>query len=612
MARASESIPDVSSPRDDAAGDSLAALLREARAVLAEGGCDFVSCRKEIEECAARLRTGRFHLAVLGQFKRGKSTLLNALLGERILPSAVVPLTAVPTFVSFRAEPGVTVAFEGKAERKTFESLSAEEAAEVLASFVTEKGNPGNEKGVAWVELGHPAPILAGGLVLVDTPGIGSTFKHNTEATLNFLPRCDAALFLLSPDPPVTEAEAAFLREVKKKVKRIFFILNKTDYLGEAERKEMVGFLEEVLAARAGMKEVRLVCVSARDGLAARLAGDEEGWRRSGMAAVEEFIRDFLVHDKAAVLQDALASKAADVLDRAVMQVELHVRGLRMPLEEVKRRLGEFDVKIREIREERVRVQDMIAGDRKRMHESLNEYAAALRERASAYLEGVLAEREARAHGAECGYAELAGAAAEAVPGFFEHELGRAEEVFGGKMRRVLGSHEERARRLAAAVRRAAADLFEIPYHEADAAGIFEMVRKPYWVKHKWSAGLGLLPPGLVERILPPSIRRARIRARIRAELEEVVLRNVENLRWATYQSVEHTFRRFSRTIDERLEETVAATRGAVAAAVKRRAEHASSTAEDLRRLDSLHRRMSALRDRLARAGGSEAGGDAA
>ncbi len=62
-----------------------------------------------------------------------------------------------------------------------------------LEEYVTEAANPGNRLGINHVEVASPAEILSRGVVLIDTPGIGSTFRHNTEATLNFLPQCDAA-----------------------------------------------------------------------------------------------------------------------------------------------------------------------------------------------------------------------------------------------------------------------------------------------------------------------------------------------------------------------------------------------------------------------------------
>jgi hypothetical protein len=173
-----------------------------------------------------RLDAGRFHLAVLGQFKRGKSTLLNALLEEAILPRSVVPLTAIPTFVQAGSTLAARVVFQGERTPETCRGDGAEEFRRFVTAFATEEGNPKNELGVSCVEVTHPAAILREGVVLVDTPGIGSTFRHNPEATLNFLPQCDAALFLVSADPPITQVEEESLEEHAQALRR-----SATDYL---------------------------------------------------------------------------------------------------------------------------------------------------------------------------------------------------------------------------------------------------------------------------------------------------------------------------------------------------------------------------------------------
>lgn len=177
----------------------------------------------EAEAAAARalgerLAEQRFHLAVLGQFKRGKSTLLNALLGEEVLPTGVVPLTAIPTFLRPGPSRRLVVHYSNgePVEERTLADAATLRA--TLADFVTEKENPRNERGVSFVEVFHFAPLLAAGVVLIDTPGIGSTHQHNTEMTLNFLEQCDAALVLLSADPPITEVEVEFCRVAARRI----------------------------------------------------------------------------------------------------------------------------------------------------------------------------------------------------------------------------------------------------------------------------------------------------------------------------------------------------------------------------------------------------------
>ena len=200
--------------------DSFQLLLGEAINKVEELGEGFLAARDRLLSLRNRFEEGRFHLAVLGQFKRGKSTLLNALLGHSLLPTSVVPLTAIPTFVQYGPDLRICVRYRNGKPAEEFAGRSIEEAAKILEGFVTEECNPKNRLGVMQVDVLHPAPILQHGVVLIDTPGVGSTFTHNTRATLNFLPQCDAALFVVSADPPLTEVEVEFLKVVKSKVAR--------------------------------------------------------------------------------------------------------------------------------------------------------------------------------------------------------------------------------------------------------------------------------------------------------------------------------------------------------------------------------------------------------
>ena len=193
----------------------LYSVLEQGFSLLDELRPVFSSSYNKLEALRLRLDQGRLHLAVLGQFKRGKSTFLNALLGEPVLPTSVIPLTSVPTFIQEGPSRKARVLFQNEQPVQEFSTTDAAEISNFLAKFVTEAGNPKNHLRVSQVELFHPADILRNGVVFIDTPGIGSTLRHNTEATLNFLPQCDAALFLVSADPPITEVEIEFLKRVR-------------------------------------------------------------------------------------------------------------------------------------------------------------------------------------------------------------------------------------------------------------------------------------------------------------------------------------------------------------------------------------------------------------
>jgi translation elongation factor EF-G len=432
-------------------------------------------------------------------------------------------------------------------------------------------------------------------VVLIDTPGIGSTFRHNTEATLNFLPQCDAALFLVSADPPITEVEVEFLRQVRSKVSRLFFILNKVDYLSDDDRKAALEFLRKVLTEQAGVSaDAAIFCVSARQGLEARAKGNDGLWAASGMAQVERHLVGFLANEKAAALREAVGRKAADTLGEALMRLRLAMRSLQMPLDELQQRLALFEAKIDEARRQRVSAGDLLAGDSRRMHEFLEEHADHLRRQAREYLGGVV--QEALACNGQAGEGEVQNALAEAIPGYFEHQAGETIDLFRDRMAQTLRPHQQRANELIESVRKTAAKLFDVPYHAPESADAFEMVRQPYWVTHKWSSTLSPIPAGLIDRLLPASAHHRRIRKRLLVQVGELVVPNVESLRWAMFQSIDHTFTRFGSSLDARLAETVEATHGAIRAAMERRRSHSEATAKEASLLDAAATELERLR----------------
>lgn len=220
---------------------SLDPLVRSAEALIREAD-DFRPGLLEpgVRDLPERLRKGRLTMAVLGQFKRGKSTLINALLGAQVMPASVLPLTSVVTSVVYGQAPGLDVRFQdGRVEAHPVGSLPA---------FVTEGGNPKNAKGVAWARMEWPAPFLARPVRIVDTPGVGSVYDHNTEASEAFLSHLDAAVFVLGVDPILTETELAWLGRVKERAEAFFFVLNKTDQLSADEVEQVLRFTQERLS----------------------------------------------------------------------------------------------------------------------------------------------------------------------------------------------------------------------------------------------------------------------------------------------------------------------------------------------------------------------------
>lgn len=578
--------------------ERLAALLAEAAERLTQAGSRLAPYAARTDELAIRLQEERFHLAVLGQFKRGKSSLINALLGGEFLPASSVPMTALPTVIRRGNARQAKITFaDGRTETGTFADDPA--LAAYLSRFVAEQANPGNRLGVQQVDVEYPTGLLAGGVTLIDTPGIGSTFRHNTDTTLQFLSQCDAALFVVSADPPITAAELAFLQAVEQHVRRLFFVLNKADYLRRDEREAVTEFLRQVLHEQAGVAAaVPVYSVSARQALAAKQAGDRRLLAESGLGLLEEALTVFFRREKQTVLLAAVGMKLITVLREALLELELTVRALELPGDELAAKQALLAQKLNELTAEQRTISDLLAGDRRRTLAFLEEQAAALRQKAREYLEQVVAKQ--LSGGDRPGLEqEVQAALATAIPAFFERELPAATDRFGDYIASVLAPHHQRAETLAVSVRQAAANIFALTYQVTEQAAVFHMKRQPYWVKEEWQTGLGGIPHAWLEALLPAAVRLARIRKRLAQQVEALVLRNVENLRWALLQNAETAFHSFGEALKTRLLEAINGTSQAVTAAAAQKQGQAAAANAELARLQAV---TAALRQLVHRA----------
>lgn len=580
--------------------DDLPALLRAAlecvRAVSSGGGAH----ARRLRDLAARLSAGRLRVAVLGQFKRGKSTFLNALLGCDVLPSGVVPLTAIPAFLRWGSESRVNVSFLDGQHSQAIAAGDVRDIAAVLRRYVTEEGNPRNHARVAHVEVSLPAPLLASGIELIDTPGIGSTLRHNTDAALEVLPECDAAFFVVSVDPPITAAELDYLDRIRAGISPILFVLNKVDYLPPAERRSALDFLRETLRGHsAALAEQPIFELSARNALAAKLEHNQAAVEQSGLGAIERYLAETLLAAKRDILHAAIAQKAVAILELARADAALGLRALEMPIGDLAARARQFGDAVADIERQRLVAADLLAGERRRVRQAVEQRAEALRNVARtsllALVDAAFAGTRAAAQAEDAAKISIA----EAIPQLFQEALERAAGEIAGELDAALAGHVGRAEEVIGAVRRNAAQLFDIPYAARDTAESFVAAREPYWITQKWHDALLPLTAGVVDRLLPPAAARTRAKRRLVAEVDSLVARNIENLRWATLQNIDEAFRRFSGWFDERLAEAIEATRGAIAAAQEKRRRQAGEAEGELRHLRAAQEEIGAIIARL-------------
>ena len=569
---------------ESARSGSLASELKQATILLESCVPAESSLVARLRGLRERLRHERLQLAVLGQFKRGKSTFLNALLGAPVLPMAVVPLTAVATFIAWRPEPLVRVRFEDGRPLEQFTAHEPDAIRDFLFRFVAEEANPKNRLGVERVDLFYPASILAGGTVLIDTPGVGSTHKHNTDAALEVLPECDAALFVVSADPPITEVELDYLQRLRSKTSRVFFILNKADHLTPEEQRSVAEFLRKVLRESLLDAPGQVFCVSARNGLMAKQRNDRNELQKSGIAAVEDHLVRYLATEKAQALEDAIRRKAADILSQAAAEADLRIQALKTPLAELTSKGQAFEQALRSIEEQRRIMRDLLAGDQRRLRDNLELCIHVLRNEASSKLSGVIEESFADMTVTAWKQAQQQALSARMAE-VFEAARDRLVSGFSTDASTVLSVHQRRIDALVDSVRRTAAEIFDISFRPYPEHETFELVQEPYWVTE--SAGSTSIPDParVIDRFLPSAYRWVRLRARIMRQVNELILRNAENLRWAILRGLDETFRKATARFEQRLDDALGATKGVIEDALARRRDRAFTVDPEVERL---------------------------
>jgi GTPase SAR1 family protein len=310
------------------------------------------------EELREKVQTNTFNLVVVGQFKRGKTSLINALLGAEILPVAVVPLTSIVTIMTYGEALRIRVYFN--------DGRVTEIRPESLPEYVTEKGNPKNIKDVKEVVITYPSSYLKDGVRLIDTPGVGSIYQHNTDVAYQYLPKSDAALFLLSVDQPVSKAELDFLKDVKEYSNRIFFLLNKADYLTEKDLNESIEFSKNVIKEAMGI-DVKIFPVSARLALEGKKTGSEELLMKSMLPQFSEVLNRFLMEEKGKILILSVANNLLRLLSQARFELELELKSLTAPLEELMTKIKAFEDKKREVLLEKNDFEILFEGETKKL-----------------------------------------------------------------------------------------------------------------------------------------------------------------------------------------------------------------------------------------------------
>lgn len=540
--------------------------------------------RERIAALRDRLDAARLRVLVAGEAKRGKSTLINALLGRAVLPTGVTPLTAVATTVRYGDDHRVEVRFSDGHEEK--QPVSA------LPDLVTERGNPGNRRHIAAVTVYLDAPLLAGGVELVDTPGTGSVFAWDTAAAHEALEAMDAAVFVVTADPPVSAAERDLYAKVAGLSVTTFAVLNKADHLDKAGLREAAEFTARVLAdAAAGQgAPARVYPVSAR----AALDGGDPGFAA--------FAADFTAYLAKGRVKDLRASAAAQtrrIASALLDEVALTRRAAQLAAGDAADRVTRFGERLAEVA---VRGRDAVAvvnAESARLLMALNDAAETDGWRLGGDVAGRLAEvLDGELRTAPPGEIERQGrerlvtftlAAADAWRSRWqqaiEDGLARTDTRLTADLTAALG-----------VLRDSAAELLGLDLAVPEPGGRLTEDRRFFYTTDE-DAGQTELLAGAIRRKLPGELGRRSAREHLRREAPDLVRTQIGRARGDLQYRLSEASRALARSMEQRYAEATERMQAALRAAADLRTASAAEAAEADR---GLSEREAAIRRALA------------
>lgn len=244
------------------------------------------ACQK-LEELTQDIQNDFFIVVVLGEFKRGKSTFINALIGKDLLPTDVLPETATINALIYNEKPELQIIMQdgsiekGEVERSFLERFSAKNQTEECSK-------------IKYIKIGYPFKLLDANVVIVDTPGVSDLNEQRCDVTYNFIPKANAVLFLLDANSPLKKSERDFIEDklLAQGIDNIIFLVNKYDNVDEEEDEDFwenlqVHMLKAFADSEYKLKNLEMYPLSAKMALQGELEQRPEFVAASGIDKIK-------------------------------------------------------------------------------------------------------------------------------------------------------------------------------------------------------------------------------------------------------------------------------------------------------------------------------------
>ena len=322
---------------------------------------------EQAKAAASRIKSHVFSVGIMGEFKRGKSTVINALLGEEIAPADVVPASATLNRITYGLNPKATIVYkDGRREEIPVDKIS-----DYVTKITEESAATAELVDQAVVE--YPCQFCQNNVEIIDTPGLNDDERMDaiSEAVI---PTLDAVVLVVSAASPFSKSEAEFVRNklMTSDVTRLIVLVNRIDTIySERDRARILESIREKIVkeilertasihgadsklyqdTEAKLADIKLYPLSAIQALVGRMENKPELVEQSGIAAFEERLRRLLTQERGALEILRASAVITSLLGEGENALGLRMGALEMSTEEFLKNQKEAEAKIEELRQ---------------------------------------------------------------------------------------------------------------------------------------------------------------------------------------------------------------------------------------------------------------------
>lgn len=309
---------------------------------------------ERIQSARARIERENMQLLVVGEFSRGKSTFINALLSAPVLPSKVNPTTAAITIINGKPNRTMKIRYQDDTQEEA--QLPETRVNRFLEEYITTVNNQANR--IKTVEISWPSPISAWNVSIVDTPGVNDLDELREEVTYQYLSQADACLVILDSQQPLSESERRFLKDkvLANDINRMLFVINRLDEAADEPygetAKRLMRYVEKLIGENLpSIGNPEIYAVSAKEALKCRHMKEDNLWN-DAFAKFEEKMVTFIAHNATKGRIPNHVERLAGILEDGITVIENKQASLALSGEELQQHINKL-----EIEEERLGIQ---------------------------------------------------------------------------------------------------------------------------------------------------------------------------------------------------------------------------------------------------------------